>query len=272
MTNIAYNLILQNNCSGLFSIFNRLIGCFQTYNNIYKITWNVKNSLYGDEECFSKVFHTYINNEYKDYIIKDIICEYEGSKYLFRYTGVDAHKLYTNELCIQNNIPVNWRLDINNYWNKYIKIKPEILEIYENYKLYIESFNKKKIITFSIRHPTHGIEQINGKQPSFEQYNNAIDNLYDDNTLLICSTDSTEAFEYYSSRYNSIIFPHADRSRANECQMHGTTDKNNINKLYSVILSVLYLSLGNYYIHSVSNMATAVLYINPNISNIYLIG
>jgi hypothetical protein len=270
MSNIAYNLILQDHGSGFFSLFNRLIGWFETCNNIYKITWDVRNSVYGEEECFSKVFDTYINNEYKDYIIKNIICDYDGYKYVCRYTGVDAHKLYTNELCIQHNIPVNWRFEVNNYWNKYIKIKPEIVEIYENYKTYIQSFNKKKIVTFLIRHPNLSREQINGRMPTFEQYNNAIDNLNDEDTLLICLTDSTEAFEYYSLRYKNIIFPDVERSCIYDTESH--MRYNNKYNIYTPILSVLYLALGNYFIHPISNMCQAVLFINPSINNIYLIG
>jgi len=264
----VYNLILQNPSGGIFSTFNKLLNYFIELDNIYKITWNVYSQFYSDDECFSKIFKNYYNSDYENFEKKDIICDYNNN---YRFTGVDAHYLYIPNGTEKYNVPNNWRIKINNYWKKYITLQDDIVSKFNEFKVFINSYEKTNIITMLIRHPDHGREQINNKQPSLEQFENKMNNLYDSNSLVICLTDSIEAYTYFSNKYNYIIFPDTERTYANETQPVILTCKRE-SKIKEGLLSTLYLTLGNHFIHSVSNMSTAVLYINPDIESHYLIG
>jgi hypothetical protein len=125
------------------------------------------------------------------------------------------------------------------------------------------------------RHLDHGKEQINKKMPGFEVYDEQIMKIAEGDlskVCIICMTDSMEAYTYFQKKYENqnIHFPPTERQWAHEPQTAfsvGTTAR-----ISMAMLSVLYLTTGDYFIHIVSNMSTAVMFINPSIQNIYLVG
>jgi len=271
----AYHLILKNHTGGgFFSVFNKIINNLQFYFPIYKITWDVvdERNYYGNGEMFNKIFEVYIDDQYKEYNITDIFCiDY----YDDRICGPNANYMYREDMYKYRNIWPNWRELYNKIWSKYIIIKPEILEIFNKFKESMIKIKKKQIITFLVRHPVLNNEQLHKKLPSFQQYDDEINNLTNNdlnNTLLICCTDSEEAYNYFSKTYkNNIIFPPSYRAKNTENEAHRNYHDLD-DKLYQAILCTLYLTIGDFFIHPNSNMAIAAMYINPNLKNIFLIG
>ena len=285
--NIAYNIIIKNHppgirpdglfgdVSGFFSNFNKLIEHLSLYKPIYSITFSVfyLQDTYGSGEVFSKVFIPYTNPEFKDYKIIDIHADdyIEG-----KITGIYAQYFYTKDGCEEKSLNLDWRNQYNVLYKKHIILNKGIQTIFNNFKDKINMLNKKYKITFLIRHDTHKVEQPNNRMPTFDQYDKAINEACNgdlENSVLICLTDSEDAYKYFSDKYKNytIIMPEVERSTNNEIQKFWSSD-GDCKKAYMALLSVLYLSIGDYFIHMTSNMSTAVLYINPEIKSIFLVG
>jgi len=278
----AYHLIMRYHDAGLFSIINKLMNYLQTYKPIYKISWEVysnqdsygeSNNYYGEGEILGKLFEPYINTEYKDYNIIDIECYAYVNQNM---TGTPGNYIYTNEGCINQNISVDWRYEFNTFWNTYIKIKPDLQIKIDKIKNEIKSKNKSKVITILVRHDYLKREQLYYKLPSYDIYDDTINTITNndlDDTLLICCTAVKEAYNHFSKKYenNSIIIPECNRTSNSESESHRIPNQTD-NDLYEAFLTVIYLSVGDYFIHPNSNMSTAVIFINPKINNIFLVG
>jgi hypothetical protein len=275
----AYHLrMLYHEGAGFFSLVNKLLTYVKMYQPVYKISFEVNTPLntYGKGEIFRKLFYDTTNPTYESYTIEDIDCWMFPDE---TYTGHTAAKLYTEQSCIENNLPPTWRTDMNILWNTYLKIhNQEVLERFEEFKETLEMVTqggKKRVITMLARHLDHGKEQPNKKLPGFEQYDEEILKIESDleKLVIVCLTDSTEAYEYFKEKYKNytIVFPPVERQRANELQVGYTCDGSD-ERIYTAMLSVLYLTLGEYFLHPASNMATAVMYINTQIKNVYIVG
>jgi hypothetical protein len=274
----AYHLVLVYSYgAGFFSLFNKLFGYLEKYQPIYAISWQVYNpfNAYGEGEIFGKVFAPYVNVDYKDYEIETIECmRYCDGK----LTGREACRLYRAETCIENGISLNWRNEMNSLFHTYYKLaNQKIYTQYIEFAQKIQGYRNqgKKVITFLLRHPALNVEQENNILPTYEMYDDEILRVSGGDAsqcVLVCLTDSQEAYEYFMEKYkhSTILFPDVQRRRANETD--STYNPGGDEKIEMAMLSVLYLATGDHFIHPVSNMATSVLIINPNISHSYLIG
>lgn len=274
----AYHLALvYHEGAAFFSIVNKLMNYIQQYKPVAAITWDVNFpfNVYGDGETFSQVFDRYIDMSYDGYEIETIYCHMYTEPSL---TGKDASLLYTEEGCKQTIQSVDWRNELHGYWNKYFKIHNEtVLDSFEMFKGFVDQEREegKTIITMLARHLDHGREQENKVMPHFELYDHEIQKITGGDfskVVIICMTDSMEAYNYFSEKYKdvNIRFPPTERQWAHEPQTAFCSGTNA--RISMAMLSVLYLSTGDYFLHPVSNMSTAVMYINPDIKNIYLVG
>jgi hypothetical protein len=268
----AYILILKYHGAGFYSILNKLMNYFQNYTPIYKVIWDVhcQSNHYGDGEVMGKVFQHYENSEYKDYEIESIDCD----MYIdYNLTGERAMWLYSEEGCKTKGVSLEWREELNGFFRNYIHLQPEIQGRFDRIKQEIKAFGKKQIITMLIRHPALKSEQPNGKMPEFYQYEEEIKKISPnlEETLIICSTDHNDAYEYFNSRYSNIIFPSIERAGTGEPELFSSRGRSDT-AVIEALFSVLYLTLGDHFIHHTSNMATATLYMNPRIQNHFIIG
>lgn len=275
----AYHLALvYHEGAAFFSIVNKLMCFVQKYQPVAAVSWHVNFpfNIYGEGETFGKVFEPYFDPTYENYDIETIICDHYFDQSL---TGTEVAKLYTEETCRkQTKQSMDWRLELHGYWNTYFKIhNPEILEKFEIFKSFVdmEKQEGKTIITMLVRHLAHANEQENGVYPNFQLFDNEIEKIAGgdlNKVTIICMTDSMEAFTYFKKKYENynIQFPHTERQWAYEPQTAFSSGTEA--RICMAMLSVLYLTTGDYFIHAVSNMSTAVMYINPQIKNIYLVG
>jgi len=261
-----YSRMLQNNTSpvriillhshaGFWSIFNKLMNYLLYYKNIRAIEFNTSNTtsaFYGNKDFFSEIFETY-----------DIGggTPLEASGYL----TYEATGCYANWLHLSSS---KWRNTYNELFNKYIKIRPEIISRLDKYDL-----SSSKKISVLIRHPALSKEQPRGKMPSFQQYDEILETLLTQDSVIILATDVLEAYEHFLGKYKEykIIHPFSLKTsiRQKEAQSVFSGDSEN-SKI--AVETVLLLAKGDHFIFPNSNMATAALYINPNIIPHFLIG
>lgn len=276
----AYHLVLTyHEGAAFFSILNKLMNHIQKYKPVAAISWNVQFpfNIYGEGETFSQVFEPYIDETYEGYEIETILCKCFTNQSL---TGHTARYLYNEEDCKRDECiqSMDWRNELNSYWKKYCKIiHPSVLDLFPEFQKVIdeERTNGKTIITFLARHLDHGREQMNKVMPSFSLYDEKIKEIAGNDlskVVLICMTDSMEAYNYFSEKYkdHNILFPPTERQWAHEPQTAFSEGTNA--RIPMAMLSVLYLTTGDHFIHPISNMSTAVMYINPKIKNHYLVG
>lgn len=245
----------------------------QYYQKIQKISFDAKPvtpDYYGSDDIFSKVFDEYISDEYNfnesKKIIIDAYIDYKSTGYL------------GNALHLQED--QSWRNKLNFLWLKYIKFNRSFENEWNNMKENVYNIKEnKKIISFHIRHPNLAGEQVNYKMPNFSQYDEVIHMLltkYNKQCIFIFCTDLIEAYDYFYEKYNKycIIHPNSKKTHNYEAESHNNTGMitNTDNNVKDVVLSVLMLSLGDHFIFSNSNMATAALYINPKMIPYFLIG
>ena len=260
-------IILHYHHAGFWSIFNKLMNYLLYFKNIKKISFNVipiESNFYGKDELFSPLFKIYNENSNNQSLLKI------NAKHYITY---ELTGYYGNLLHVKNT---NWRTQYNQLWNKYIKLTDDIETEFNSIKEQIMNLKHTyKVISISIRHPKIAHEQIYGVMPTLAQYDIEILKLlekYDNNCVLILATDVYEYEKYFRERYSHITIIHPFSVKAGEYQneAHNTNYDGNKEIARATLLTVLILSLGDHYIHHNSNMATAALYINPEMESHFL--
>jgi len=255
---IPVHIILTYSYAGFWSIFNKLMNYLAYYPNVQRISYSVfssENTFYGNSNIF------------------DVFLPYGE--------GDSIHKVYANNYityeltgCFANWIHVTkdtWRMKYNELFTKYIQISPSIQLDLESYSIPKD----KTILSILIRHPELSHEQINGRMPSLDQYDTAIDSLLEihKDCFFIFATDVEEAYAHFVKKYGHFgyIHPHSSKTSCLQAppimKSSGSVDHSRI-----ALLTVLLLARGHHFIFPNSNMATAALYINPKMKSHYLIG
>lgn len=260
------HIILEYSNAGFWSIFNKLMNYLIYYKDIRKIDFNVvyppntRYTFYGNDNYFSKIFEPY-NIETSDELLKI------NAK---NYITYEATGCYANWIHVSDN---SWRKQYHNIFNKYIKIRPEILSELSTYD--IPATRKK--ISLLIRHPALSHEQINSRMPTFNQYDSIIETLlqkYNNDCIFILATDLLEAEQHFKSKYSNytIIHPFSVKTSTKSSEAQHTLYTGSTDLAKIAVQTVLLLAMGDDFIFPNSNMATAALYINPNMTAHYLIG
>lgn len=258
---MSKHIIFNHHEGGFFSNFNKVITHLAHNQDVTKITWQLRGQPYGAfaynvNEVFSSLFETYdegasINSE----------CYVSEFKHL-EYTGKNTHSLYTEDN--------TWRINLNNIYKKYItptELLKKNIEVVDNY------FKEKNNIKVGIlkRNQLLKCEQNSNKMPAVEDYIDAISQIQDSNKTCILSVDNQVDLDYFISRedFKSIYSTNIRRTcRDTDSEPHFTPGT--IQDAVYYFMDVYMLSKCDYLIHPISNMATAALYLNPNLKSIYL--
>lgn len=255
---------------GFFSNFNKVITFLYEYekdknnNSISQILWDLKGQPYGAfayniDNVFGSVFKEYgcDKNIFKENII---VTDYTMSA-LKKYTGKNAHNLYTNA-------NQTWRQKLYNSFKKFIipeKITQSYIDIIDNKK----EFNGK-LISVLKRNQLLKCEQKNNSMPKIEKYFEEIDKIFDKNTYLYLCVDNIEDLNAFIQRYKRCIYhPNVRRTgRDTDQEPHFIphSEKDAIN----TFIDLYGASKAQHFIHPVSNMATAALFLNPKMESIYI--
>ena len=154
-----------------------------------------------------------------------------------------------------------YRKHINNLIKKYITIKSHILWKIINF--YVSFMEGKKTVGIHIR----GTDKHSEAPPIDISKFIEIANKYSDHQFLVASDEYAIIDKLKKELKGNVIYYDAFRSnqtgaihKINPCEQIGQ----------EVLIEVLLLSYCDIFIHSISNVSTAVLFFNPELHNIYL--
>ena len=255
------HIIVKQHEGGFFSNFNKVISFLEKNSNTEKITWDLKGQPFGAfafscGEVFSHLFLPYNTN--KAYDQEEILREYIDQ----RHTGKNAHDCYTGNQ--------DWRLSLNQTYRKYIT-PTEFLhnKIKQVDELFVQISNKQKIGILK-RNDLLKCEQQQNKMPDLLSYSNEIKKIYTKDSVLVLSVDNTTDLNFFKNKYKPTIFsPIIRRTNVTTDVEPHFTPGTHIDAA-TIFLDVYMLSKCDYFIHPVSNMATAALYLNPKLVSRYL--
>lgn len=255
------HIIVKQHEGGFFSNFNKVISFLEKNNNVEKITWDLKGQAFGAfafncGEVFSHLFSPY--NTQRECNQEEVLKEYVDQ----RHTGRNVHNCYTGSQ--------DWRYSLNCVYNKYITptefLRNKIKQVDELF----EQIQDKQKIGILKRNDLLKCEQQQNKMPELSLYENEINKIYTKNSALILSVDNTSDLNFFKNKYKPTIFsPIIRRTNvATDMEPHFTPGTHI--DAATIFLDVYMLSKCNYFIHPVSNMATAALYFNPELKSKYI--
>jgi len=246
---------------GFFSNFNKVATFLAlTTDNVVKITWNLQGQPYGAfayncGEVFGKLFEEYDTGE----SIHEI-CElkvYTNTE----YTGKEAFNKYQQ---------TEWRNNFNKIL-KYFKptdlLRPYIDSIEHKY---IFTSDKVNLIGILKRNNRLKCEQPDNVLPELSNYFEKIDKLKDENTYLYLAVDNLYDINSFIERYKKCIYNPKSRRTNFYTDEEPHFTPGSVDDAIATYMEVFTLSKCKEFIHPVSNMATAVMYFNPNIKTNYI--
>jgi hypothetical protein len=252
------HLIVKFHEGGFFSNFNKVATFLNnTTDKVVKITWDLQGQPYGAfayscGEVFGKLFLEYNTGESID--IEQTLSEFTDTS----FTGREVHDKYTQS---------EWRKTFNNTLKYFIPtpfLQTAIDKINNNFVF------QSPVIGILKRNELLKCEQLNNKMPTLEDYYSIIDQRINDETYLYLAVDNQYDLNEFIKRYHKCIYNPKIR-RSNFCydrEPHftpGTAE----DALYTY-LEVYALAKCQALIHPLSNMSTAALYFNPNLTSIYI--
>lgn len=239
---------------GLFSLINKVMTCMELYATVC-VDFAPHESLYKSAEgdLWSTLF--YPSGASIDFDEPfDIVVKYPHSRYTHRNAG--------NRYILQDG----WRERLNSHYRK-LKVRKEVLKLSESVLDY-RICSSVSILYRGER--ALAMEQRTQVHPSPEQMCAQLDQLGFDGPVFV-SADSTEAQDRFRSILGNRMQSWLDVER---CQRIGQSPhfrsafgSDHIRKMLAL---ALVLSRTRHLIHAVSNIATAVLYINPALPHTFV--
>ena len=259
------HLIFTSSPNGFFANFNRVIQALSFYNTqVHKISWDMKNFIGNSYNCdllYENLFITKLPNNENNELEKIVIKEYIDHT----YTAHDIANRYLQQ-------DQSWRHDWYNAYNNFIGFTDFLNNIWEEVYSSIFTDNKPKVGILT-RHNALGSEQPNRRMPSLEQYYNAITDLNLSDFKVVCAVDSNETLAQFTSKYDCLFNTKTTRTHTpnDMSEAHHRPGMNIVDAAYH-FLEAYMLSKCDYFIHPVSNTATAALFLNPYLKNTFIIG
>ena len=265
-------VISKHHDGGFFSNFNKVIHLIKKYDRGYdfKVDWTFRGSeiafRYGDvigENIWNLFFEPLPFNEE---------IEYSKTIFLDRYldysiTHVNAHNLYLN----QNFTKV--RNLYHEIYHKYIKIKPDILAEVNNF--FDTHLAGNICLGVHKRHVLHYREEHSKKVVPIGDYLEVIKQLMSQSGAekIFLATDEKEAVEAMKQAFGDRLICRQDiiRASVSESQEMHWQAKNSGSRLgREVLIDALLLAKCNIFLHGLSNISTAVSFVNPDLKMVYL--
>ena len=251
---------------GLFSNFNKLIQCLVNNPTINKIKYNALSGTKGtplafikeNEELFTKLFIPYDENKSINTTITSDTCNDDSiaADHASRYYGENRNKLQDYHNVYMKYIGKNIKKNIQNKIDLHIKKLKE---------------DSEQTVGIFIRSKALGSEQPKGVMPSREDYKRVLDSIdTTKKTKYFLCIDNADDLNYYKELYMPNYYTNIRRStNTNNSEPH----KKNIGSLTDLedsFIEVAVLSSCDILVHSLSNMATASLYMNMNQKSMFV--
>ena len=255
-----------HNCfGGFFSQFNQTIqGLVHYYDIINQVEWNmhdVSAFCYNNDDNFRPLFVEYNNN-----------IPSRETKIVDAYIDVSftAHFAADKYTCVDQK----WRDTYYKAYKKFIKHTDLVDSTFEEiYQKQFQMYKDVPKIGILIRNNHLSTEQPNRVSPTKEQYIDAINSFNLKEFVVVCAIDNNEDLNYFKDKYNIIYNKNTTRTAtAYDLESHRNGSVLNVKDTINHYLEGVALSKCDYFIHPVSNVATAALYMNPSLKNLFLIG
>jgi hypothetical protein len=170
-----------------------------------------------------------------------------------------------------------WRQQYHSAFKKHICIKPHVLKKVD--QVYSPYMAGKYCIGVHMRNEAHKVEQPNNKMPPFESYLSQVRDILRSQSregVIFLATDVEDYVRRFKNAFNQalIVQPGVTRLPENpdgdvNRQLHYDNAQASLKLGEDVLVDCLLLSRCDIFVHTVSNVATAVGYINPGIPMIY---
>jgi hypothetical protein len=263
-----YTLVVEVADGGFFSNVNRVVdhlrhslgsdGC-----EAIRVNWRVNGSLqefaYGtpaDGELWGSFFEPLLfpraptlertTNLYADYGM----------------TGLRAYRMYKRSSL--------WRADYGRAYREHVVVRAEILGRVE--AVASERMSGRFCVGVHVRHPDHAVE-LPGPAPSIERFVAQARRLVARGkpAVVVLATDVVEAVERFSDAFGDRLVVQADiaRTRWQEPQLQHAQPAARLELGTQVLVDTLLLARCDVLLHVVSNIATAVGYMNPGVRMVY---
>lgn len=254
--------------------------CYGTENDgniflkIFKPAFNIPESCYNDPEFLrnNAILRTDYNEEKEPNL-----------------TYIHAYKLY-NSKGFQK-----WRQKYHKYFSKNIALRNDLQHYITEFKK--NNFDGYYVISAHIRHPSHGMEQPNGRIPTAEVFKENIEKqieiiskVQNKPIRLFIASDQDSVINYFTRYFGDILITtfakrvteendkQYENTYSSEKQKEGfqiqhliASDSSmwSVKMADEVIIDAWLLSYSDVFIHITSNIATAVSFINPKVKMIY---
>lgn len=232
--------------AGLFSLLNNVITCLDIYDRI-QVDWT--GSIYGDGNLWDALFDP--TGDVPEPF--DVINNYPSQWLTYKH----AAKLYEGGH--------EWREKCSFYWNQFF-VHPDIEQAV--YGFMVER-DLQDYISVIVRAHGHAGEQPSCRSQSLDAYAAAIDDRLGPATRLFVMAGDNQTVEWLKARFPVTYFEDTPRMQDRNSDRHLNVPQT-FADARRVLIEVMVASRGRALIHPVSNMATAALYIEPEIQSIYL--
>lgn len=252
---------------------------------------------YKDKNIWARLFES----PYADVSVADL----DNSKVLYEGSSGPEHSwnaenepnltyIHAGKLYLSPDFQ-EWRKWYHAYYSHYIRLKPHIARRVD--ELEHKLFGNAYVISAHIRHPSHAIEQPNGRMAEIDQYLFAMEKEVErqqrrQRVKIFVATDQEKVIKQARQHFGSQVVFVSDIARVNEADdakyeqaseaekrqegfqvQHLTAadeKKWSVKMAEEVIVDAMLLSRSRVMFHTVSNVATAVSFMNPLLQMNYL--
>jgi hypothetical protein len=239
---------------GLFSLINKVITCMEIYDRV-RVDYPPGESLYtsSDDDLWSLLFEPF-EDEWDPLAKTDTIVRFPHTNYTWRFAG----DLYESGGA--------WRSRLHQYYSK-LKLRPEI----DSLSRTIVPGRLADCVSILYR-SEHALamEQRTSVHPSPEQMCEVAEKISGNGKIFVAA-DTVEAQSRFQARLGDrmLFWPEAERGERMGQSFHWTKayGSEHIRKMMALALA---LAKTKHFVHAVSNIATAVLYINPSLPDTFM--
>lgn len=232
--------------AGVFSLINKVLTCMEIYARV-KVEFPPQQTRYkfAQEDIWTSVFEPSKVNTLGDGPV-DVVVEYPHN----RYTNANAGNTY-----VRND---DWRFRLHNQFSR-LRIRPEVFELAD---AILPGELEGAVGVLHRGEKLLAREQRTGVLPTPVEMCDAVRNIVGNQPIFVAA-DSWEATDQFKKRLGSqmLIWEDCDRCEYMGQAVHGQTA--GTGEVRRAVALAIALSRTQHLVHAVSNIATAVLYMNP---------
>ncbi len=237
--------VVKAHRAGLFSLINKIITCAEIYENVHV---DLSGSLYGEGNVWDALFEPTTPPE-EPY---DVIETYPHQDYTYRGPAL----LYTDPSDA-------WRHRLHALWLRF-KVRPEVMYWADAFTNNVGPYVSVQILSLA-----HAGEQITGESQAMERYEETLWATLRPGESVFPLVNDVETRKWLAYRFPISEITNARRAANRYVDFHLSCPQT-FEDAKEALIEVLIASRARAICHPISNMATAALYMNPELESIYL--